>query len=215
MLEAVDEYILCDLLATIPSPNPDDTYIPFVRFNSSEHYEIREKGVGPYGSLQFLSHSPDFSRSNQTARICKYISQDRRRVRVDRYPTPVDLEYQLNLYGTRNERGVALGQLAMMRRLQERFYAKIPVDVFGDGVLVDKYVLFVRGDVEYRNNLDQPQQYEVFIPYTAKAWFFSHTSEDRATFWNRAELSVAAVERSQEITSTTVSADTDDLILTP
>ena len=117
---------------------------------------------------------------------------------------PVFLDYQINLYTEQSKRrhNTAIGaqrmlshaQIALFRRMPERFYAIVPTDVYGDGQLQDRAVFFqcVQGDA--LNPLDQAQSYQVSVRYRARAWIFFHTPVDEATFYNRAEVQVNLVD---------------------
>lgn len=195
MIVEVDTYIMREILQNkIPSARDDQDFIPFVRFNSSQHAQLRERGEGPYGSLQYLGPVPDFSRSRRTARIWKYIGTGQERVRVDRYPLPVFLDYQINMYTERKEQNIAPAQVSLMRAMPETFYKTIPVDIYGDGQTENRSVFFQMTDADYLNPLDQNQSYQVSIRYRVRAWIFFHSPVDGATFYNRAEVQVNLVD---------------------
>lgn len=208
MIQAIDAFWK-DFLSDIPSPRDDQDFIPFVRFNSSEHAKLRERGEGPYGAIQFLGTEPDFSRSARTGRIWKYVDTGKTKVRVDRYPFPVILNYQVSLYTERNERMNAIAQTEFSRKMRETLYARIDVDVFGDGALDNKLIHLVRGNAPYANTLDQSRRFQIDIPYAVEAWVYRHSATDHATFHKSATVSVGIIGRDVEPTANTVPEEED------
>lgn len=219
MIVATTEYLMIErLIDRIPSPVDGVDYIPFTRFNSSEHASLRERGGAPYGTLQYLGYRPDRSRARRTARLCKHVTgTNKQQARIDRYPVPVIVTYQINLYsGKDNQRHNAIAQETLIRHFPDSFYAQIDVDIFGDGEVTKKSVHFNMVDSDYLNPLGHNQNYQTVIRYDAAIWVYYHTAQNADTFYNHAQVANTVVDQYSDVDDSDIDTTVQDTItLTP